>query len=110
MNWTQEPDRHRLAILDRLVHANRALSEAYTLDGRVARARAVRAALQAGCALEQVASALGVHPSEVEAVDALDALDVLETLDAAEMVGRTVRRDERLAEHVLGRARSAGVA
>ena len=67
MNWTQEPDRRRLALLDRLVHANRALWERFSLDAQHARLVALRNALDAGCGIEQVASALGVHVSEVDA-------------------------------------------
>jgi predicted hotdog family 3-hydroxylacyl-ACP dehydratase len=68
MNWTQEPDPDRLALLDRLVHANRALWEAHSVQARLARTAALRAAMDAGCGIEQIASALGVHASEVEAV------------------------------------------
>lgn len=67
MNWTQEPDARRLALLDRLVRANRALWERFTLDAQQARVAALRDALAAGCGIEQVASALGVHVSEVDA-------------------------------------------
>lgn len=67
MNWTQEPDRRRLVLLDRLVHANRALWERFSLDAQQARVSALRDALDAGCGIEQVASALGVHVSEVDA-------------------------------------------
>jgi hypothetical protein len=68
MNWTQEPDRYRLALLDRLVHANRALWEGNSLQAQLARTTALRAAVNAGCEPEQIASALGVHVSEVEAL------------------------------------------
>jgi hypothetical protein len=84
MNWTQEPDRHRLALLDRLVHANRALWEGNSLHAQLARASALHAALDAGCELEQVASALGVHVSEVDAL------------------ARARRPDLRPVEHLLG--------
>jgi predicted hotdog family 3-hydroxylacyl-ACP dehydratase len=66
MNWTQEPDPRRLVLLDRLVHANRALWERFSLDAQHARVAALRDALDAGCGIEQVASALGVHVSEVD--------------------------------------------
>ena len=67
MNWTQEPDPRRLAFLDRLVCANRALWERFTLEAQHVRVAALRDALDAGCGIEQVASALGVHVSEVDA-------------------------------------------
>ena len=67
MNWTMEPDPRRLALLDRLVRANRALWEGFTLEAQHARVAALRDALAAGCGVEQVASALGVHVSEVDA-------------------------------------------
>ena len=67
MNWTQEPDPRRLALLDRLVRANRALWEGFSLEAQHERVSALRDALDAGCGVEQVASALGVHVSEVEA-------------------------------------------
>jgi hypothetical protein len=66
MNWTQEPDPRRLALLDRLVRANRALWERFSLEAQHARVVALREALNAGCGIEQVASALGVHVSEVD--------------------------------------------
>jgi hypothetical protein len=66
MNWTQEPDPQRLALLDRLVRANRALWERFSLEAQHARVTALRDALNAGCGIEQVASALGVHVSEVD--------------------------------------------
>jgi len=66
MNWTQEPDPRRLALLDRLVWANRALWDRFTLEAQQARVAALREALDAGCGIEQVASALGVHVSEVD--------------------------------------------
>ncbi len=84
MNWTQEPDPRRLALLDRLVQTNRALWEAFSLDTRHARVAALRAALDGGCGVEQVASALGVHVSEVEAT------------------AWTGRRDELLTANFLG--------
>jgi hypothetical protein len=77
MNWTQEPDRHRLALLDRLVHANRALWEGNSLQLQLRRTTALCAALDAGCELEQVASALGVHVTEVEALAAAGRRDRL---------------------------------
>jgi hypothetical protein len=67
MNWTQEPDHRRRALLDRLVRANQLLWERFTLDAQHARVAALRDALDAGCGIEQVASALGVHVSEVDA-------------------------------------------
>jgi predicted hotdog family 3-hydroxylacyl-ACP dehydratase len=66
MNWTQEPDPRRLALLDRLVRANRALWDRFTLEAQQARVAALRNALDGGCGIEQVASALGVHVSEVD--------------------------------------------
>ena len=84
MNWTQEPDARRLALLDRLVQTNRALWEAFSLDAQQARVAALRAALHEGCGVEQVASALGVHVSEVEAA------------------AWTGRRDELLTANFLG--------
>jgi hypothetical protein len=84
MNWTQEPDPRRLALLDGLVCANRCLWEVFSLEAQLARVAALRAALDAGCGVEQVASALGVHVSEVEAV------------------AWTARRDEHLTGNFLG--------
>ena len=68
MNWTQERDSRRRAMLDALVRSNRAVWEGFSLEANVARVTALRAALEAGCSVEQVASALGVHVSEVDAV------------------------------------------
>jgi hypothetical protein len=68
MNWSQEPDPQRLALLDALVRSNRAVWEGFSLDANLARVSALREALDGGCSLEQVASALGVHVSEVDAV------------------------------------------
>ncbi len=68
MNWTQEADPARLALLDRLARSNRAVWEHFSLEANLARVSALRAALDAGCSQEQVASALGVHVSEVDAV------------------------------------------
>lgn len=68
MNWSQEPDAARRTLLDRLVCSNRAVWEHFSLEANLARVSALRAALEAGCSLEQVASALGVHVSEVDAV------------------------------------------
>jgi hypothetical protein len=67
MNWTQEPDLRRLALLHGLVRANKALWEGFSLEAQSARVAALRDALDAGCGVEQVASALGVHVSEVDA-------------------------------------------
>src|SRR4051812_19606213 len=61
MNWSQEPDPVRLTLLDRLVCSNRAVWEHFSLEANLARVSALRAALDAGCSLEQVASALGGH-------------------------------------------------
>ena len=60
MNWTQESDPRRLALLDRVVRANRALWDRFSLEAQHARVSALRDALDAGCGIEQVASALGV--------------------------------------------------
>ena len=68
MNWTQERDSQRLALLDALARSNRAVWEAFSLEANVARVSALRGALEGGCSVEQVASALGVHVSEVDAV------------------------------------------
>ncbi len=68
MNWTQESDPQRRVLLDTLVRSNRAVWEGFSLDANLARVSALRAALEAGCSVEQVASALGVHVSEVDAV------------------------------------------
>ena len=68
MNWTQERDPGRRALLDALARSNRAVWEGFSLEANLARASALRAALEAGCSVEQVASALGVHVSEVDAV------------------------------------------
>jgi hypothetical protein len=68
MNWTQETDRHRRALLDALARSNRAVWEGFSLDANLTRVSALREALDAGCSMEQVASALGVHVSEVDAV------------------------------------------
>ena len=68
MNWTQETDRRRRALLDALVRSNRAVWEGFSLDANLARVSALREALDGGCSSEQVASALGVHVSEVDAV------------------------------------------
>jgi hypothetical protein len=68
MNWTQERDPQRRVLLDALVRSNRAVWEGFSLDANVARVSALREALEAGCSVEQVASALGVHVSEVDAV------------------------------------------
>ncbi len=68
MNWSQEPDPRRLALLDALVRSNRAVWEGFSLDANLTRVSALREALVGGCSLEQVASALGVHVSEVDAV------------------------------------------
>lgn len=68
MNWAQETDRQRLALLDALVRSNRAVWEGFSLDVNLTRVSALRQALDAGCSVEQVASALGVHVSEVDAV------------------------------------------
>jgi hypothetical protein len=68
MNWTQERDPQRRALLDALVRSNRAVWEGFSLEANVARVSALRAALEAGCSAEHVASALGVHVSEVDAV------------------------------------------
>ena len=68
MNWTQESDPQRRDLLDALVRSNRAVWEGFSLDANAGRVSALREALDAGCTLEQVASALGVHISEVDAV------------------------------------------
>ncbi len=68
MNWCQERDPVRLTLLDRLVASNRAVWEHFSLEANVARVSALRSALDGGCTVEQVASALGVHVSEVDAV------------------------------------------
>ena len=68
MNWTQEPDVVRLGLLDHLARSNRAVWENFSLDANLTRVSALRAALDAGCSIEQLASALGVHVSEVDAV------------------------------------------
>jgi hypothetical protein len=68
MNWTQERDPQRRDLLDALARSNRAVWEGFSLDANLARVSALREALDAGCTLEQVASALGVHVSEVDAV------------------------------------------
>jgi predicted hotdog family 3-hydroxylacyl-ACP dehydratase len=86
MNWTQEPDPRRLALLDRLVRANQALWERFSLDAQLARVGAVRDALAAGCGIEQVASALGVHVSEVD-VTAWTGLDSLTGTDSMALAG-----------------------
>ena len=77
MNWTQEPDPRRLALLDRLVRANQALWDRFTLDAQQARIRALRNALDGGCGIEQVASALGLHVSEVDATVRTSAPETL---------------------------------
>ena len=61
MNWSQERDPVRLTLLDRLVDSNRAVWEHFSLEANVARVSALRSALDGGCTIEQVASALGVH-------------------------------------------------
>jgi hypothetical protein len=68
MNWTQERDPQRRELLDALVRSNRAVWEGFSLDANLGRVSALRSALDAGCTVEQVASALGVHVSEVDAV------------------------------------------
>ncbi len=68
MNWTQERDPQRRVLLDALVRSNRAVWEGFSLDANLTRVSALREALEAGCSVEQVASALGVHVSEVDAV------------------------------------------
>ena len=68
MNWSQERDPQRRALLDALVRSNRAVWEGFSLDANLTRVSALREALDAGCSLEPVASALGVHVSEVDAV------------------------------------------
>jgi hypothetical protein len=68
MNWSQERDPQRRELLDALVRSNRAVWEGFSLDANLTRVAALREALDAGCSLEQVASALGVHVSEVDAV------------------------------------------
>ncbi len=68
MNWTQERDPQRRDLLYALARSNRAVWEGFSLDANLARVSALREALDAGCTLEQVASALGVHVSEVDAV------------------------------------------
>jgi hypothetical protein len=68
MNWSQERDPHRRALLDALVRSNRAVWEGFSLEANLARVSALREALEAGCSVEQAASALGVHISEVDAV------------------------------------------
>ena len=68
MNWSQERDPQRRALLDALVRSNRAVWEAFSLEANLARVSALRDALEAGCSVEQAASALGVHVSEVDAV------------------------------------------
>ena len=68
MNWTQESDPQRRELLDALVRSNRAVWEGFSLDANLTRVSALRSALDAGCTIEQVASALGVHVSEVDAV------------------------------------------
>jgi hypothetical protein len=68
MNWTQERDPQRRALLDALVRSNRAVWEGFSLEANLARVSALREALEAGCSVEQAASALGVHVSEVDAV------------------------------------------
>ena len=68
MNWTQERDPQRRALLDALTRSNRAVWEGFSLEANLVRVSALREALEAGCSVEQVASALGVHVSEVDAV------------------------------------------
>ena len=68
MNWTQERDPGRRALLDALARSNRAVWEGFSLEANLARVSALREALEAGCSVEQAASALGVHVSEVDAV------------------------------------------
>jgi hypothetical protein len=68
MNWTQERNPQRRALLDALARSNRAVWEGFSLEANVTRVSALRAALDGGCSVEQVASALGVHVSEVDAV------------------------------------------
>ena len=68
MNWTQETDPQRRDLLYALVLSNRAVWQGFSLDANLTRVSAMRTALDAGCTLEQVASALGVHVSEVDAV------------------------------------------
>jgi hypothetical protein len=68
MNWTQESHPQRRALLDALVRANREVWEVFSLEANLTRVSALREALDAGCSAEQVASALGVHVSEVDAV------------------------------------------
>jgi hypothetical protein len=68
VNWSQERDPQRRALLDALVRSNRAVWEGFSLEANLARVSALREALEAGCSVEQAASALGVHVSEVDAV------------------------------------------
>jgi hypothetical protein len=68
VNWTQERDPERRALLDALARSNRAVWEGFSLEANLARVSALREALEAGCSVEQAASALGVHVSEVDAV------------------------------------------
>jgi hypothetical protein len=68
VNWTQEREPRRRALLDALARSNRAVWEAFSLEANLARVTALREALEAGCSVEQAASALGVHVSEVDAV------------------------------------------
>ena len=68
MNWTQERDPQRRALLDALARSNRAVWEGFSLEANLVRVSALREALEAGCSVEQAASALGVHVSEVDAV------------------------------------------
>ena len=68
MNWTQEKDPQRRALLDALARSNREVWEGFSLEANLARVSALREALEGGCSAEQAASALGVHVSEVDAV------------------------------------------
>ncbi len=68
MNWSQESDPRRRGLLDALVRSNREVWERFSLEANLTRVSALREALDGGCSLEQVASALGVHVSDVDAV------------------------------------------
>jgi hypothetical protein len=68
VNWTQERNPERRALLDALARSNRAVWEGFSLEANLARVSALREVLEAGCSVEQAASALGVHVSEVDAV------------------------------------------
>ena len=62
----QEPDRRRLALLDRLMRANQRLWDRFTLDAQQARIAALRDALDGGCGPDRFMAHVAIQEADAD--------------------------------------------